>query len=135
NHNVPKIIISASGMATGGRVLHHLTHYLGDRRNTVLLAGYQAAGTRGDRLARGEESIKIHGKYWPVAAEIIKIDSMSAHADYAEVLTWLRGMKQAPRKVFVTHGEPLAAASLQQKIISEFGWDVCIPSYGMTEEI
>jgi metallo-beta-lactamase family protein len=135
NNGVPKIIISASGMATGGRVLHHLTHYLGDRRSTIVLAGYQAAGTRGDRLARGEDSIKIFGKFWPVAAEIVKMDTMSAHADYSEILQWLRGADKAPRKVFVTHGEPEAAKALCQRIEDELGWKAFVPAYGQTEEI
>lgn len=136
-HNgVPKIIISASGMATGGRVLHHLTHYMGDRRNTVLLAGYQAAGTRGDRLARGETSIKIHGKFWDVQAEIVKMDSMSAHGDYQDILAWLRGASQhPPHRIFITHGEPEAARSLRDKITTELGWEAEVPSYNQCVEV
>lgn len=133
--NMPKIIISASGMATGGRVLHHLKHYVGDPRNTVLLAGYQAAGTRGDRLARGEKEIKIHGQMWPVRAQIVKLDNMSAHADYSEILKWMSNFRQSPRKIFVTHGEPVAAASLQKKIVVAYGWNAVVPTYLQTEEI
>lgn len=133
NH-MPKIIISASGMATGGRILHHLKCYLGDTRSTVLLAGYQAAGTRGDRLARGEAEIKIHGHMWPVRAEVVKLDTMSAHADYSETLAWLGGLSTSPRKVFVTHGEPEAAESLRAKIQEQFGWDAVAPAYAQTEE-
>ncbi|HTK85755.1 MAG TPA: MBL fold metallo-hydrolase, partial [Patescibacteria group bacterium] len=102
NHNnMPRIIISASGMATGGRVLHHLKHYIGDARNTILLAGFQAEGTRGDRLARGEKEIKIHGYMCPVKAQIVRMDSLSAHADYSEILDWLGHFRAPPRKVFV----------------------------------
>lgn len=127
---MPKIIISASGMATGGRVLHHLKHYLGDARNTVLLAGYQAPGTRGDRLARGESSLKIHGKEWPVRVEIAQLDTMSAHADYSEILDWLRNFRSPPRNVFITHGEPAAAEAMRQHIVDTFGWEAVVPAQG-----
>jgi metallo-beta-lactamase family protein len=127
---MPKIILSASGMATGGRVLHHLKHYLGDANNTVLLAGYQAPGTRGERLARGETSLKIHGKEWPVRAEIAQLDTMSAHADYSEILNWLRNFRSAPRKVFITHGEPEAAEAMRQHIVDTFGWTAVVPTQG-----
>lgn len=133
-NNIPKIIISASGMATGGRVLHHLKHYIGDPRNTVLLAGYQAAGTRGDRLVRGEKEIKIHGQMWPVRAQIVRMDNMSAHADYSEILKWMEGFTSQPRKIFVTHGEPEAAKSMRDKIEEKFGWDAIVPDYLQTEE-
>ncbi|MGZ9097509.1 MAG: MBL fold metallo-hydrolase RNA specificity domain-containing protein [Micavibrio sp.] len=129
NNTMPKVIISASGMATGGRVLHHLKHYIGDPRNTILLAGFQAAGTRGDRLARGEKEIKIHGHFWPVRAEIVKLDNMSAHADYSEILTWLENFSSPPRRVFVTHGEIEAAEAMKEKIEEKFGWNVTVPSY------
>jgi metallo-beta-lactamase family protein len=134
NNNMPKIIVSASGMATGGRVLHHLKHYLGDARNTILLAGFQAAGTRGERLARGESEIKIHGQMWPVKAEIAMLDTMSAHADYGEILTWLEHFQRAPRRVFITHGEIDAAHAMKRHIEEKFGWDVIVPAYLHTEE-
>lgn len=134
-NNVPKIIISASGMATGGRVLHHLKHYVGDKRNTILLAGFQAAGTRGDRLARGEKEIKIHGQMWPVRAQIVKMDNMSAHADYNEILTWMESFTSPPRKVFVTHGEPEAAKAMKEKIKEKFGWNAVVPDYMQSEEL
>ncbi len=135
NHNsMPRVIISASGMATGGRILHHLKHYIGDARNTILLAGYQAEGTRGDRLMRGEKEIKIHGQMWPVRAEIIQLDNMSAHADSAEILSWLKHFTSPPRKTFVTHGSPASAESLKQKIEDAFGWEVTVPAYLQTEE-
>lgn len=136
NHNnMPRIIVSASGMATGGRVLHHLKHYLGDARNTILLAGFQAAGTRGDRLARGEKEIKIHGRMWPVRAQIARLDSLSAHADYSEILQWLGYFRMAPRKVFVVHGEPDSALSLRRKIEDKLGWEVSVPVYMQQEEL
>ncbi len=131
---MPKVIISASGMATGGRILHHLKHYAGDKRNTILLAGYQAEGTRGDRLARGEKEIKIHGKMVRIEAEVAKLDSMSAHADYMEILTWLRNFRHPPRKVFITHGEEKAAKALKKHIEEELGWHVVIPAPMQQEE-
>ncbi len=135
NNNMPKVIISASGMVTGGRILHHLKHYLGDARNTVLLAGFQAAGTRGDRLARGEKEIKIHGQMWPVLAQIEKLDNMSAHADYGEILTWMENFSVTPRKVFVVHGELTAAQSMKDKIEEKFGWNAVVPEHKQTEEL
>mgnify|MGYP001350413150 CR=1 FL=1 len=135
NNGMPSIIISASGMATGGRVLHHLKHFIGDPRNTVLLAGYQAAGTRGDRLDKGETEIKIHGDMYKVRAEIDMLDNISAHADYSEILSWLRNFREAPRKTFLTHGEPEASAALKTKIEAEFDWRVFIPEYEQIEEL
>lgn len=127
---MPKIIVSASGMATGGRVLHHLKLYVGDPRNTVLLAGYQAPGTRGDRLVRGETTLKIHGQDWPVKAEIVQLDTMSAHADYVEILDWLKNFRKPPRQVFITHGEPEAAEAMRRHIVETFKWNVVVPKYG-----
>lgn len=135
NNGVPAIIISASGMATGGRVLHHLKAYISDPRNTVVLAGFQAAGTRGARLAHGEKEIKIHGDLHFVRADIVKLDNISAHGDYEEILDWLRHFREAPSKVFLTHGEPEAASSFKFKIEDRFGWNVEIPSYGQSEDI
>lgn len=130
--SMPKIIISASGMATGGRVLHHLKHMLGDPKNTVLLAGFQAAGTRGDRLLKGEKEIKIHGSFWPVQAEVAELEGLSAHADYEEILHWLGRFKEAPRKTFITHGEPEAARHLQERITNKLGWESTVPAYMQT---
>lgn len=126
---VPAIIISASGMATGGRVLHHLKRYINDERNAVLFAGYQAAGTRGARLVHGEKEIKIHGRLIPVHAEIANLQSLSAHADYQEILDWLSGFRERPRKVFLTHGEPEASSSMKFKIEDHLGWNAEIPEY------
>ena len=135
NNGLPTIIISASGMATGGRVLHHLKHFIGDPQNTILLSGFQAAGTRGARLAHGESEIKIHGHLYPVRAEVQKLDTMSAHADYEEILEWLGHFREPPRKTFLTHGEPEASSSLKFKIEEHLGWNVEIPEYRYEEEL
>ncbi len=126
----PMVIISASGMATGGRVLHHLKAFAPDSRNLILLPGFQAAGTRGAALASGATEIKIHGSYVPVRAEVVRLDSMSAHADYAEILDWLRAFKRPPRRTFVTHGEPAAADEMRRRIEETLGWSVSVPEYG-----
>lgn len=123
------IVISASGMATGGRILHHLRKRLPDERNTVILVGFQAFGTRGRRLADGEKEIKIFGAMVPVNAQVVRLENLSAHADYREILQWLGGFKRAPEKVFLVHGEPNASESLKMKIVEKFGWVVEIPEY------
>ena len=135
NNNMPKVIISASGMATGGRVLHHMKHYIGDERNTILFAGFQAEGTRGDQLVRGEKEIIIHGATWPVRAEIVQLHNMSAHADYAEIMEWLGHFTEGPRRTFITHGEALAATAMKNRIEEELGWDVHIPVYAEMVEL
>jgi metallo-beta-lactamase family protein len=127
---VPAIVISASGMAEGGRVLHHLKAALPHDRNTVLFAGYQGAGTRGRRLVDGEKSVKIHGEWVPVAARIERIDSMSAHADADEILRWLHGFAAPPRRTFIVHGEPDAQAALGERIDRELRWTHTAPEYG-----
>ena len=126
----PMIVVSASGMLTGGRVLHHLKAFAPDARNMILLPGFQAAGTRGAALASGATEVKVHGAYVPVRAEVVKMDSMSAHADYSEILEWLRGFKRAPRHTFVTHGEPAAADEMRRRIEESFGWAVSVPEHG-----
>jgi len=123
---MPAVIISASGMATGGRVVHHLKAFAPDHRNTILLAGYQAAGTRGAALAGGAREIKIHGNYVPVRAEVVSLGSLSAHADRGELLDWIGRLPRAPKRVFVTHGEPSAADSLRQAIEEKHGWPVTV---------
>lgn len=128
-NGMPAVIISASGMATGGRILHHMKHFIGDARNTILFTGYQAAGTRGARLVAGEDEIKIHGRMWPVRARVADLHNTSAHADYGEILDWLRHFKTPPRTTFITHGEPSAAAALQTKIEAELGWTAVVPEY------
>lgn len=131
----PSIIISASGMATGGRVLHHLKHFLPHHENTILFTGFQAGGTRGDRLVSGEKEIKIHGKMFPVRARIENLTNTSAHADYSEILGWLEKFPTSPKKVFITHGEAESAASLKEKIEKKFGWKTIVPDYLQTEQL
>lgn len=125
----PTIVISASGMATGGRILHHLMRRLPDERNTVVFVGFQAEGTRGRRLIDGEDEVKIFGQMVPVRARIERLENLSAHADYEEILRWLSGFKRPPRKVFLVHGESGAMNALKQKITEKFGWSVQIPDY------
>ncbi len=124
----PAIIISASGMATGGRILHHLFHRLRRENDTVLLAGYQAEGSRGRRLQDGEPFVKIFGEEVPVRCHINTIHGLSAHADQRELLLWLSNFKQSPKRVFITHGEIGSATTLAEKI-KAMGWDTIIPDY------
>jgi metallo-beta-lactamase family protein len=126
----PSIVVSASGMATGGRVLHHLVEQLPDPRNTVLLVGFQASGTRGRALAEGARSVKIHGRYVPVRAEVVSLEGFSVHADADEVLAWLGRIPEAPSTVFVVHGEPDASAALADRIVDELGWNAVVPEPG-----
>ena len=129
-NQMPKVIISASGMATGGRVLHHLMRYAPDPKNAILFAGFQAGGTRGAAMMSGVESIKIHGEYVPVRAEVKNLDMLSAHADADEILRWLRDFKQSPRMTFITHGEPAASDALRHLIEEELGWSCTVPDHG-----
>ena len=126
---MPAIIISSSGMATGGRVLHHLKAALPEERNTVLLVGFQAEGTRGRRLLNGEKTIRIHGMDVPVSAHVEVIDSMSAHADSQEIMRWLRGFKAPPKRTFLVHGEPEGMTALKQTITSGLQWNVDMPQW------
>lgn len=123
----PMIIVSASGMATGGRVLHHLAAFAPDPRNMILLSGFQAGGTRGAALARGDATVRIYGQDVPVRAEVVQLESASAHADADELLAWMRAAPAPPRKVFVTHGEPDPSDALRLRIQRELGWEACIP--------
>ncbi|HWT54020.1 MAG TPA: MBL fold metallo-hydrolase [Rhodocyclaceae bacterium] len=125
----PAVIIAGSGMATGGRVLHHIKAFGPDRRNTILFAGFQAGGTRGADMVAGAESVKIHGDYIPIHAEVKNIDSLSGHADYEEMLTWLGTMKGRPRHVFVTHGEASAADAMRHRIEEKLGWAAEVPEH------
>lgn len=126
---MPKIIISASGMATGGRVLHHIKHYVTDPKSTILFAGFQAAGTRGAAMMAGAESVKIHGSYFPVKAQVENLSMLSAHADVDGILRWLHGFKQPPRVTFITHGEPTASDALRHRIVEELGWNCVVPEH------
>jgi len=132
---VPRIILSASGMATGGRVLHHLKIMAPDPRNTILFAGFQAAGTRGASMLAGARTVKIHGAQVPVAAEIRNLDMLSAHADAGEILGWLDGFAGPPREVFVVHGEAAAAAALGAAIGARPGWTARVPALGETVDL
>ena len=125
----PAIIVSASGMATGGRVLHHLKYRLPDPRNTVLFVGYQAVGTRGQLLRDGTRTIKIHGELIPVRAQIRNIEAFSGHADCTEIMRWLRMFKEPPRMTFVVHGEPESSKALADEIHRTLGWKTHIPEY------
>lgn len=131
----PAVIVSASGMATGGRVVHHLKAFAPDRRNTVLLAGYQAAGTRGAALAAGAREVKIHGGHVPVRAEVVSLGSLSAHADRGELLRWAGRLPRPPRRVFLTHGEPVAADSLRQAIEESHGWPCTVAEHLQSVEL
>jgi metallo-beta-lactamase family protein len=123
------IIISASGMATGGRILHHLRHRLPRAQDTLLFIGYQAEGTRGRTILNGDSTVKIHGQYISVQAHIEKISGFSAHADYNEILAWLIGFNRPPQRTFLVHGEPDASASLAERIQDRLGWDVVVPKF------
>jgi metallo-beta-lactamase family protein len=126
----PMVVISASGMATGGRVLHHLQRFLPDERNTVLFVGYQAAGTRGRALLDGADELKLHGQYVSVKARVMRVEGLSAHADFAELIAWLEPAELSPRRVFVTHGEPAAADAFRRRLRDAFGWDAVVPDDG-----
>ena len=126
---MPKIIISASGMATGGRILHHLKNYAPDPRNTIVLAGFQAGGTRGAALRDGARELKIHGRYVPIRAEVVSLDMFSAHADREELMRWLRGFEAPPRSTFIVHGEPEASDTFRRTIQEKLGWAARVPEY------
>jgi metallo-beta-lactamase family protein len=125
----PAVIVSASGMATGGRVVHHIESFAPDARNAIVFAGYQAMGTRGAALVGGAKEVRIHGRWIPVRAEVANIEGMSAHADREELLAWLAALPQPPRHVYVTHGEPEAADSLRQAIAEHHRWPCSVPEY------
>ena len=124
------IILAASGMATGGRVLHHLQTLAPDHRNTILFTGFQAAGTRGEALVNGARAIKMFGAYVTVRAEVARVDSLSAHADGDELLAWLRMTSRPPHAVSVIHGEPAAADTLRRRIGDELGWNATVAVQG-----
>ena len=126
---IPAVIIAASGMATGGRVLHHLIAYASDPRHSIVFAGYQAGGTRGAAIVAGEPSVKIFGQIVPIRAQVHQLSGYSAHADADEIMAWLRGFERAPRQVFITHGEPDAADALRKRIQDELHWAAHVPEH------
>lgn len=128
----PKVIISASGMATGGRVLHHIAAFAPDHRNTLLFSGFQAAGTRGRKLLEGAREIRIHGQWVPVNAEVANLSMLSAHADADELMRWLSGFRRPPRHVLIVHGEPEASEALRERIERELGWPAIVPLQNQT---
>jgi len=129
SHHGPMVILSASGMATGGRVLHHLAQHAGDPRNMVILTGFQAPGTRGASLADGAATLRIHGRDVPIRAEVVQLQSASAHADSNQLLNWLRSMPQPPDQVYVVHGERHASDTLRARIAHELGWRAVVPEH------
>lgn len=131
----PKVIIAASGMITGGRVLSYLEHYIGLPETTVIIIGYQAEGTRGRKLLEGEKEIKIRGKQYPVLANILEIQSLSAHGDQKDLLNWLSALENKPKKVFLVHGENEPADELRLKITEKYGFDCAVPLMGQDIEL
>lgn len=127
NNEAPKIVIAGSGMMSGGRVLTYLQHYIGKLETTVLLAGFQAEGTRGRKLLEGASDVKIYGKEYPVEAEILNLEVLSAHADQSELLDWLSDLKEAPKRTFIVHGEQQSATVFKEKILEKYGWQSEIP--------
>lgn len=125
----PKVLIAGSGMATGGRVIHHIAAFGSRPENTIVFAGFQAGGTRGAAILGGAREVKIHGNYVPIHAEIVALGNLSAHADADELMSWLKAFEEAPRRTFITHGEPAAADALRLQIQDELGWDVEVPEH------
>ena len=123
----PKVVISASGMATGGRVLHHLKTFGTDQKSTILFSGFQAAGTRGRAMLQGAREVKIHGEWVPVRAEVTELPMLSAHADSHELMQWLSGFRHEPSRVFIVHGEPDASEALRVRIGRDLGWNATVP--------
>lgn len=131
----PRIIVSASGMLTGGRVLHHAMRVLPDENATIVFVGYQAAGTTGRRVSEGEHEVRIMKEWIPVRCHVKKVEGFSAHADWKAVLRWLEGLPAAPKTAFTTHGEPEAAVAMAQHIRERFGWNVIVPQFEQTVEL
>ena len=132
---IPKIIIAASGMASGGRVLTYFVQYLGQPSATILLVGYQAEGTRGRALLEGAKEVKLFGKFFPVKAEIKNLEGLSAHTDQKGLIDWMSGLKQKPKHIFIVHGEAQSADALSEKIKDVYGWESEIPSLNEIIEI
>jgi metallo-beta-lactamase family protein len=130
----PGVIISASGMATGGRALHHLKSMAPQPKHYIVFAGFQVGGSRGARLVAAAGEVKIHGEYVPVRAQVSQLEGFSGHADADELMQWLRGFRQAPRQTFVVHGEADASDALRLRIKDQLGWAVRVPQHGETVE-
>lgn len=131
----PMIIISASGMATGGRILHHLKKFAPDPNNAIMLTGFQAAGTRGHSLLSGAKEVKIHGQMVPINAKVYSLENLSAHADYEEILKWLSEKHLKPKTVFITHGEQSSSVAMSRHVQEKFGWNCVIPEHLMHFEM
>lgn len=132
---MPKVIISASGMATGGRVLHHIKAFGSDPRNTILFAGFQASGTRGRAMVDGMREVKIHGQWIDLRAEVADLTMLSAHADSNELMRWLGGFGSPPARTFIVHGEPGSSAALQQRVERELGWRCSVPRMNLSSQL
>lgn len=130
--NGPMMVIAGSGMANGGRIVHHLKNRLGKENTLVLFTGYQGEGTLGRELLEGSPTVSIHGQDIEVRAQVDKLNSLSAHADQGEIMNWLRGFQTPPKMTFIVHGEPPVQEVLAEKIRTELGWEVMIPSHGQT---
>jgi metallo-beta-lactamase family protein len=131
----PKVILSASGMATGGRILHHLKRYAPDAKNAIVFTGFQAGGTRGAAMIAGADTVKIHGEYVPIRAAVRDVEGLSAHADADEILRWLSSFSRAPRTTFLTHGEPAESDALRRRIVERLGWNCVVPDFAQTEAL
>ena len=131
----PKVVIAASGMITGGRVLSYLERYISKPENTVMLVGYQAEGTRGRKLVEGAKELKFYGKYYSVEAQVVLVEGLSAHGDQNDLLNWLSKLEKKPTKIFLVHGENEAADALRLKITERFGYNCSVPLLGQTVEL
>jgi metallo-beta-lactamase family protein len=127
--SMPAVIISSSGMATGGRILHHLAQRLPDPRNLILFIGFQAPGTRGFAIKSGTEEIKIFGDYVPIRAQVAALEQFSDHADPPELLQWLRTFRNRPATTYLVHGEPVASSKLRDLMKKELGWNIQVAQY------
>lgn len=134
-NRMPKVIISASGMASGGRVLHHIKAFGDDPRNTILFSGFQAAGTRGRAMIEGQRQVKIHGGWIDIRAEVADLEMLSAHADANEIMRWLSGFQTPPKATFIVHGEPSASEALRQRIEADISWKCSVAQMGGRHEL
>lgn len=132
---MPKVILSASGMATGDRVAHHIKAFGPDHRNTILFSGFQAIGARGRAMLQGAKEVKIHSPWIPIHAEVADLPMLSARGDADEIMRWLGGFQQAPRKTFIVHGEPTASEALRVRIGRDLGWDATVPPQGQAHAL